>query len=384
MPHSVKGATLLIVDDTPKNIQVLGKILSTEGYNIHVAQNGLQAIERAKKVIPDLILLDVMMPGLDGFETCEQLKRIPSLQEIPIIFLTAKTESDDVVKGFDLGAVDYVTKPFHAPELLARVHTHLQLRYEIEARKKREQQIQEELEEARHIQQNIVPLQLPQLPNAQLVCKFAPMARIGGDFYNIFNLGNGKYVIMIADVSGHGIPAALVASLISGAFTNNAGTENSTEMVVHAINAYLSDLLPPRFFSTMFYGIYDSQNHLFQYTSAGHPDGLVIRTKTNDFYSLSTGGMVLGVVKNEMAQYKEKTFQLESGDKLLLYTDGIYEVTNAHEERLGKKGLNDFLQNHASLPISTLVDELYHYGLQFSGKDRYNDDVTLVGLEVLQ
>ncbi len=382
--HPTQGATLLIVDDTPKNIQVLGKILSSKGYNIHVAQNGLQALERLEKIVPDLILLDVMMPELDGFKTCERLKHIPVLQEIPIIFLTAKTESDDIVKGFELGAVDYVTKPFNSAELLARVHTHLQLRHEIQARKERERQIREEMEEARFIQQGIVPLQLPTLPNTKLVCKFMPMDRIGGDFYNIAHLGDGKYVVMIADVAGHGIPAALIASLISGMFTNNADENNSTASVMTKINVALSELLPSRFFSTMFYGIYDSQNHQLQYTSAGHPDGLVIRPKTNDLFHLLTGGIVLGVTGNKAAEYQEETFQLEPGDKLLLYTDGIFEVANTEEVRLGKKGLKKFLLERIHLSIDILVEELYRYGLQFPEKDQYDDDVTLIGLEVLQ
>ena len=119
---------ILIVDDTLKNIQVLGTILRKEEYQINVAQNGLQAIKMAETVIPDLILLDVMMPELDGFETCKRLKTASDTKDIPVIFLTAKTETEDIVKGFELGAVDYVTKPFNATELLVRVRTHLTLR----------------------------------------------------------------------------------------------------------------------------------------------------------------------------------------------------------------------------------------------------------------
>jgi class 3 adenylate cyclase/CheY-like chemotaxis protein len=118
---------ILIVDDTPKNIQVLGTLLRQEGYQINVASNGLQALNIVAKAIPDLILLDVMMPELDGFQTCRRLKQDSATRDIPIIFLTAKTETEDIVQGFEIGAVDYVTKPFNPPELLSRVHTHLSL-----------------------------------------------------------------------------------------------------------------------------------------------------------------------------------------------------------------------------------------------------------------
>src|SRR5437763_9540548 len=119
------SSRILIVDDTPANIQTLTATLKEKGYQISVALNGKQALDVLARVQPDLILLDVMMPEMDGFETCEQIKASERWSHIPIIFLTAKTETVDIVRGFELGAVDYVAKPFNAHELLARVHTHL-------------------------------------------------------------------------------------------------------------------------------------------------------------------------------------------------------------------------------------------------------------------
>ncbi len=136
---------ILLVDDNPKNLQVLGNLL--EGtYKTAVAENGVEALEFVKKRMPDVILLDVMMPEMDGYEVCERLKADPATKDIPVIFLTAKTETEDIVKGFETGAVDYVTKPFNAAELLARVQTHLELK---RARKEIEEQNKELLEAAR-------------------------------------------------------------------------------------------------------------------------------------------------------------------------------------------------------------------------------------------
>jgi phosphoserine phosphatase RsbU/P len=116
------------VDDVPKNIQVLGNILRQEGYSIDFATSGKQALTMAQTDLYDLILLDVMMPDMDGFEVCRRLQELPEGKGIPVIFLTAKTEGDDILKGFQMGALDYVTKPFNSPELIARVHTHLELK----------------------------------------------------------------------------------------------------------------------------------------------------------------------------------------------------------------------------------------------------------------
>lgn len=149
-------ARILIVDDTPKNIQVLGTILKIKNYQINVAQNGLQALEVVQKIRPDLILLDVMMPELDGFETCKRLKASEDTRDIPVIFLTAKVEQEDIINGFKLGAVDYVTKPFNQTELLARVDTHIQLQKAREELQNQneilEQKVRERTQEIRETQ----------------------------------------------------------------------------------------------------------------------------------------------------------------------------------------------------------------------------------------
>ncbi len=122
-----KNARVLIVDDTPKNIHVLGTILKQEGYQINVARNGLEALKMVYKVSPDLILLDIIMPEMDGYDTCKILKQSPETKDIPIIFLTSKTDTEDIIKGFQAGGVDYISKPFNATELMARIHTHIDL-----------------------------------------------------------------------------------------------------------------------------------------------------------------------------------------------------------------------------------------------------------------
>lgn len=121
--------TLLIVDDNPNNIQLVKAILSLRGYRLLIAKTGMEALEAVNVTLPDLIILDIMMPGMDGFEVCRHLKNDPTTRDIPIVFLTAKSHIDDIMKGFELGAVDYITKPFSANELLARVEIHLKLKF---------------------------------------------------------------------------------------------------------------------------------------------------------------------------------------------------------------------------------------------------------------
>jgi DNA-binding response OmpR family regulator len=119
---------ILIIDDNPQSIKLLGNILDSKGYSTAVAMNGTEALKFLENEIPDLILLDIMMPGMDGFEVCRSIKMNKNARETPVIFLTAKREIDDLVRGFEVGGVDYVTKPFNSNELLIRVKTHLDLK----------------------------------------------------------------------------------------------------------------------------------------------------------------------------------------------------------------------------------------------------------------
>ena len=147
MTLSPADSRVLIVEDAPTNIQALTSVLRKTGYQVSIATNGRQALEVLASLRPDLILLDVMMPEMDGFETCSAIKASPDWRDIPIIFLTAKTDTGDIVRGFELGAVDYVAKPFHAHELLARVNTHLAMD---RLRRENERLVRVESEMARH------------------------------------------------------------------------------------------------------------------------------------------------------------------------------------------------------------------------------------------
>ena len=138
---------IYIVDDILENIQVLGKILVDHGYNIQVAHSGEQLLTGIQKKIPDLILLDVSMPGMDGYEVCRTLKKKDATKDIPVIFLTARTDKDDIIKGFKAGGIDYITKPFHADELLIRVNTHLQLKQAHDLIKQQKEDLQQKNDE---------------------------------------------------------------------------------------------------------------------------------------------------------------------------------------------------------------------------------------------
>ena len=148
-----KKQKVLIVDDIPKNIELAANILRTKNYNVTYAKSGISALQKIESIDFDLILLDIMMPEMDGFEVCKKLKESERTRDIPIIFLTARTETENVVKGLEMGAVDYVTKPFNAEELLARVRTHLDIRRKIiELELIEKQMLEKQVEQEKTIQ----------------------------------------------------------------------------------------------------------------------------------------------------------------------------------------------------------------------------------------
>ena len=205
--YKLMNERILIVDDTPANIQILTGILKEKGYQLSIATNGKQALQVLEKVRPDLILLDVMMPELDGFETCKIIKKTPGLDDIPIIFLTSKTDTSDIVAGFEIGAVDYVGKPFNTNELLARINTHLtidQLRRSLAEKNEELARAQKrEREMAFRVQSQLIPVNMPEIAGWEFAANWIPAREVSGDYYD-FIRNQDRLGIIIADVQAKG------------------------------------------------------------------------------------------------------------------------------------------------------------------------------------
>ncbi|MGK5094147.1 PP2C family protein-serine/threonine phosphatase [Deltaproteobacteria bacterium TL4] len=248
--------------------------------------------------------------------------------------------------------------------------------------KHQQAQLDAELEQAKMTQKVLFPEKPPVFHKTQVVCKYIPIQQLGGDFYDVFEVEKDKLGIMVGDVTGHGISAALLSFMIAITFKNNAYGMPLPEAVIRMTNGMLEGKLPAGMFATMFYGIYDSSNQTLTYTSAAHPPGMVIRPQTQEIFPLKTKGMVVGLLSRKIVNYEEKTFQLLAGDKVLLYTDGILEVLGKQDQRMGIEGLEQFLKTYCDLALTALIDQFYEYALAYSNNG-FSDDITLVGLEVL-
>jgi len=373
---------ILVVDDTPLNISVITGALK-DTYRTKVATSGAKALAIAvAEEKPDLILLDVMMPEMDGYEVCRRLKADPTTREIPVIFLTAQTDAEDETRGFQVGAVDYVHKPFSPAVMKARVHTHLALR---ETREKLAQQllaIQKELETARLIQQSILPQTVPQIDGLDIAARYIPMTSVAGDFYDFIAVDKKHVGILVADVSGHGMPAALIASMLKIALASQSAHADDPARVLQELNQALCGKFQHHYV-TAAYVFVDMEKRTLSYAGAGHPPMLLWGAASRGVRDVTENGLFLGMF--DFATYSSVQVPLAPGDRGLLYTDGISETNNPEGAEFGSERFRQFLEAQKNSSVNQLADslleELARWSARSEGEDP-NDDITMVTIHV--
>ena len=324
---------LLIVDDTPANIQILHQIFQSE-YDIFFATSGAGGIEVAKRERPDIVLLDIMMPEMDGYEACRILKSDPATESIPVIFVTAMGEEEDETKGLDAGAIDYITKPISPPIVKARVRNHLELKMgrdllselagELAAKNftmEREKAL------AHTLLETILPGNL-QVDGFSTAVYFKPSDQIGGDFFDGWR--EGKYAhFLVGDISGHSISAALVMAVCKGLFmTIGKGRTDPAEIFTVANRILTGMLADSGMYLTMAYAVCDIESNELQLASAGHNP--VYLYSAGKMTALEATGPPLGWDAKDSWSVAKQSFR--AGDRLLFYTDGLIEVRNKEGE----------------------------------------------------
>jgi serine phosphatase RsbU (regulator of sigma subunit) len=279
--------------------------------------------------------------------------------------------------------VDYVHKPFSPSVVKARVRSHILLR---EARAQLASQLlalNNELEMARQIQLSILPHSIPKLPGLEIAANFLPMTSVAGDFYDFIQIDDQHIGILIADVSGHGLPSALIASMLQVALTGQAGHASDPAKVLVGLNRALCGKFIENFVTAAY--IYaDLENNLMRYAGAGHPPVLQWRDSTGKTAQVLENGLVLGMF--EGASYKALEFPLEPGDRYVLYTDGILEAANSAQEQFGADRFMRFIENHKHLGADqfsqTFLTELSRWSSQTADQGQ-QDDITLLVIDLL-
>src|ERR1700733_14476818 len=382
MNHADQKKTVLLVDDAPANIQIVNSILK-DIYKIRIATSGAKALELARVTpTPDLILLDVMMPEMDGYEVCTQLKLRSETRDIPVIFLTGQTHVDEETRGVDVGAVDYIHKPFSPAVVRARVQTHLTLRGIREQRAQQLLTIQEELETARQIQLSILPSEIPKIEGLDIAARYVPMTAVAGDFYDFIVVDEKHIGILVADVSGHGMPAAFIASMLKVALSAQVTHASDPAQVLLGLNQTLCGKFEHHYV-TASYLFLDMQKRTLTYAGAGHPPLLLWGLSARGVRDVLENGMFLG--RFPFATYTSVELQFKAGDRALLYTDGIPETTNPEEVQFGADRFRQFLETEQSTSADQfagrLLEEVSRWSARAPAED-LDDDITMVAIQV--
>jgi len=374
--------TILLVDDAPANIQVANSILK-DIYKVRIATSGAKALELANATPPpDLILLDIMMPEMDGYEVCTRLKESLQTRDIPVIFLTGQTEIEDETRGFEVGAVDYIHKPFSPAIVKARVQTHLVLRGVQAQLALQLQTIQKELDTARQIQLSILPTEIPKIEGLDIAARYIPMTSVAGDFYDFIVVDDKHIGILIADVSGHGMPAALIASMLKIALAAQSQHAADPAQVLAGLNQTLCGKFQVHYI-TAAYLFVDLAKKTLTYSAAGHPPLLSWNAASAGVRDIVENGLFLG--KFPWATYTSVELPLSDGDRYLLYTDGIPETSNRAGVEFGEERFRQFLASErngsANQFAESLLNELSSWAARDPGED-LDDDITMVAINV--
>jgi phosphoserine phosphatase RsbU/P len=384
---SSNKAAILIVDDTPAAIWVLAEALKGR-YKTLFATSGEQCLSLAASTLPDLILLDVMMPGLDGHEVCRRLKNDPQTSDIPIIFVSSLDQEDDETRGLELGALDYITKPIKPAVVLARVKTHLLLRGQQVELQNKQREIEQALQAAGKIQQSLLPASPPALDKAAFAWKFAPCEAVGGDIFNIVDLGGDRIGLYMLDVAGHGPPSAMISVLVYQLMNPHTGILMDRSAVPPRAREpeEVLDILEVEFplsrFDKHFTIIYltcDLVSGELSYSNAAHCPPYAV-SAAGGIRRLNEGGTFIGLAAFPFGQGR---LRLAPGDKVVLYSDGVVEMENRSEEIFGLERIEAALAGLTDASPQVLVEALYGRARDFAAQAPLADDVSILVFEYL-
>ncbi|MFH0822082.1 MAG: SpoIIE family protein phosphatase [Pseudomonadota bacterium] len=387
-----KKDKVLIVDDTPENIQVLMETLKDQ-YAIVAAINGDKALKMAvADPRPDLILLDIMMPGMDGYEVCRRLKTDERVRDIPIIFVTAKTEVEDETLGFELGAVDYITKPFSIPVVKARVKAHLDLKKlrDLEATQRAELEallgrLNNELAEAADYVKFILPKPLTE-PRLKADWLFVPCTSLGGDALGYHWVDKDSLAIYLVDVCGHGVGAALHSvSVLNVLRSENLHDTDfrKPDQVLAGLNAVFPMEQHKEMYFTIWYGVYNRESEILTYSSGGHPPALLMEDAAGEglkIRELITSNIFIGGLPD--VNFACKEVMIKSPAKLHVFSDGVYEIMNDAGPCWGFDDLKAYLKDTGDLGKST-IDDLWGHVRHIAGSKPLDDDFSVLEIMIL-
>lgn len=381
---------ILIVDDEAYNVDYLEQELEELDYLTIAASNGQEALERVQSVSPDLILLDIMMPVMDGFAVLRHLKSEPHTRDIPVIVISASSDLNSVVKGIQSGAEDYLPKPFEPALLKARISSSLEKKHLRDLEQLYLKSLERELEIGQQIQQGFLPSKLPGVKGWEIAADLKAAREVAGDFYDVFQAPDGNLLFVIGDVCDKGVGAALFMalyrSLIRATATSDLSSDKEivsltpSERLNHIIsftNNYITETHgDASMFASVFIGIIEPHSGKLTYMNCGHEPALWV-SRGRPITPLMRTGPSVGVISE--ADFASKEIALKKGDLILAFTDGIRDAINENGECFGTERLLEILTD-LHMPPDLLIQHIENQVNKLVGGARQFDDITLLAV----
>lgn len=364
---------ILIIEDNPSSLEIMKARLDSHNYHIITATDGAVGLSLAKEHLPDLILSDIMMPKMDGLEVCRRLRSDPSIPFIPIILVTAKADSKDIVAGLEAGGDEYLTKPVDHTSLVARVKSMLRIKELHDVALDQSNQLKRQLKTATNVQSLFFP-NSRDLPSTVDIWTYSePASYVGGDLYDVIPLSDGSVLIYVADISGKGVAAALIMAALSTMIRAEAPFYDDIVKLLKVVNRSMVNLSSDEgYFATMLCARYWPEDGRLQLLRAGHPFPLWITNgKLNSLPWLE--GTPLGI--KEDVHYETADIILSAGDSCLFYSDGVVEAENESRRMFGADNLNNCIGRRTESPWGpVLVDAVQSW----RGSAEVSDDTTIL------
>jgi serine phosphatase RsbU (regulator of sigma subunit) len=370
----IQQQRIVVIDDNANDLQVTTRLLSRRGYDAIPAPSGEEGLRIARKVLPDAIIVDYRMPGMDGFEVTRRVKADPELQTIPVLMLTGSDSPEHVVEGLGAGAEDFVTKGSDIEIVVARLRALLRMKAYQDQLRRMNQQMTRDLQIARRVQEALVPMRTFTSPRIEIRSAYLPSEVLSGDFYDYFTLDDFMY-LFVADVSGHGLPSAILVSLLKSYIHTEAANDKSLSEFMARLNDFLFSVSLPTQFATAALFRVDAGRQLV-YSNAAHPPFLLHQRQSGKTIVLESPSNLLGAMPN--MTFEEHSIAVAPGDTLFVYTDGLTDRVNRDGDFYAIDRIVSVLDRADGADLGTVYDSIYADVSNFAATEEFKDDIAFV------
>jgi phosphoserine phosphatase RsbU/P len=379
LAESASAGRVLVADDQPHVLDALQLLLKSHGYRTEAVTHPARVLQALKSREFDVVLMDMnytrdTTAGGEGLELVSQIRSID--ENLPLVVMTAWSSVDLAVEAMRRGASDFVQKPWQNRQLLEKLETQVE---RCRSLRHAQRQHADELQDAREIQNNLLPKNIPQVKDYEIAGMTQPVRYVGGDYYNVVRISETQTVLCIADVSGKGMPAALLMSSLQAALKPLMWDSRSPRELCRRLNRILCEIAPVGKFVSFFYAVLDSKDNRLTYCNAGHNPPVLVRDD-GTASELNAAGAVLGQFPDWV--YEQSDLQLRPGDALMLFTDGLVEACDQDDEPFGEERMIGIARENRGAGAEGLKTLLMQAASQHCG-GHFQDDASMIVLRAV-